>query len=243
MRKLITVIMIVIMLTGCSFAPAVHQQEILTSPPASEQSSNVSTDAIQEINPVPPQPPAKKAPNAPEQPAVVLELPADKYPDTAAHIAEAIAAGKSPVCTIDREGADHNREQSLAGIDTKKGYDRDEWPMAMCEEGGEGADIAYVKPADNRGAGSWVGNQLDDYPDGTRIMFKVTSDSKKVVQAAKSDSLESTPTLEPTPATPITEVYYENFTAVRAAGANPIHTGDPGYSSKLDRDGDGVGCE
>ncbi|WP_101847487.1 GmrSD restriction endonuclease domain-containing protein [Zhihengliuella sp. ISTPL4] len=38
-------------------------------------------------------------------------------------------------------------------------------------------------------------------------------------------------------------VYYENCTAVRAAGAAPIHTGDPGYSRKLDRDGDGVACE
>nr|BFF22658.1 hypothetical protein GCM10025732_06230 [Glycomyces mayteni] len=38
-------------------------------------------------------------------------------------------------------------------------------------------------------------------------------------------------------------VYYENCDAVRAAGADPIHRGDPGYRSGLDRDGDGVGCE
>jgi hypothetical protein len=37
--------------------------------------------------------------------------------------------------------------------------------------------------------------------------------------------------------------YYQNCAAVRAAGAAPIHVGDPGYSRKLDRDGDGVGCE
>ncbi|MBD5788373.1 excalibur calcium-binding domain-containing protein [Cellulosimicrobium terreum] len=30
---------------------------------------------------------------------------------------------------------------------------------------------------------------------------------------------------------------------MRAAGADPILAGDPGYSRKLDRDGDGVGCE
>jgi outer membrane biosynthesis protein TonB len=42
---------------------------------------------------------------------------------------------------------------------------------------------------------------------------------------------------------PKQSVYYENCDAVRAAGADPIHTGDPGYSRKLDRDGDGVGCE
>lgn len=38
-------------------------------------------------------------------------------------------------------------------------------------------------------------------------------------------------------------VYYQNCSAVRAAGAAPICTGDPGYSRKLDRDGDGIGCE
>ena len=40
-----------------------------------------------------------------------------------------------------------------------------------------------------------------------------------------------------------TAVVYANCAAVRAAGAAPIHVGQPGYSSKLDRDGDGVGCE
>ena len=40
-----------------------------------------------------------------------------------------------------------------------------------------------------------------------------------------------------------TDVYYENCDAVRAAGADPIRRGDPGYRPGLDRDGDGVGCE
>lgn len=38
-------------------------------------------------------------------------------------------------------------------------------------------------------------------------------------------------------------VYYKNCTAVRDAGAAPIHAGEPGYARHLDRDGDGVGCE
>ncbi|MGW6570019.1 excalibur calcium-binding domain-containing protein [Streptomyces sp. NPDC054975] len=38
-------------------------------------------------------------------------------------------------------------------------------------------------------------------------------------------------------------VSYKNCTAVRAAGADPIRRGDPGYGRHLDRDGDGVGCE
>ena len=38
-------------------------------------------------------------------------------------------------------------------------------------------------------------------------------------------------------------VFYENCTAVREAGADPIRRGDPGYSTDLDRDQDGIACE
>lgn len=50
---------------------------------------------------------------------------------------------------------------------------------------------------------------------------------------------EQAPPVEPVPAS----TYYENCDAVRAAGAAPISAGQPGYSRKLDRDGDGVACE
>ena len=39
------------------------------------------------------------------------------------------------------------------------------------------------------------------------------------------------------------DVQYANCTEARAAGAAPVRRGDPGYSPKLDRDGDGIGCE
>jgi hypothetical protein len=38
-------------------------------------------------------------------------------------------------------------------------------------------------------------------------------------------------------------VYYANCTAARAAGVTPLHRGDPGYRSGLDRDDDGIACE
>lgn len=40
-----------------------------------------------------------------------------------------------------------------------------------------------------------------------------------------------------------TSVTYKNCTEVKAAGKAPLRKGDAGYSSKLDRDGDGVACE
>lgn len=50
------------------------------------------------------------------------------------------------------------------------------------------------------------------------------------------------PPTEPPPTAP-PSVYYANCSEVRAAGAAPIYRGQPGYSDRLDRDGDGVACE
>ncbi|MGG0185593.1 excalibur calcium-binding domain-containing protein [Bacillus rhizoplanae] len=46
-----------------------------------------------------------------------------------------------------------------------------------------------------------------------------------------------------TPAQSSGNVYYKNCSEVRAAGKAPLHAGDPGYSHKLDKDGDGIACE
>ena len=103
----------------------------------------------------------------------VVQFPKERYPETGSHIQEAIRKGHSDVCTIDRNGADARRQESLKGIPTKPGFDRDEWPMAVCLEGGKGASVQYVSPSDNRGAGSWVGHQISRFPDGKRILFIV----------------------------------------------------------------------
>ncbi|MUL83497.1 MULTISPECIES: excalibur calcium-binding domain-containing protein [unclassified Mycolicibacterium] len=44
-------------------------------------------------------------------------------------------------------------------------------------------------------------------------------------------------------ATAAADPYYKNCAAARQAGAAPIHQGEPGYASHLDRDGDGIACE
>ena len=105
--------------------------------------------------------------------AQVIEFPSNKYPETAAHIKDAIASGKTDICTIDRGGAAERRKQSLANVPTKKGYDRDEYPMDLCREGGKGADIRHIKPDDNRGAGSYIGNKVEKLPDGAQVKIVV----------------------------------------------------------------------
>jgi hypothetical protein len=46
----------------------------------------------------------------------------------------------------------------------------------------------------------------------------------------------------PAPA-PAAGAFYANCTAARAAGVTPLHRGEPGYSTKLDRVHDGIACE
>lgn len=68
----------------------------------------------------------------------------------------------------------------------------------------------------------------------------------QVAPAAAAPVPTSAPPPPPAPVAtqaPAPAAFYANCDAVRAAGAAPIRTGDPGYSRKLDRDGDGVACE
>ena len=51
------------------------------------------------------------------------------------------------------------------------------------------------------------------------------------------------PAAVPTTVTTADEVSYANCDQVRAAGKAPLRKGDPGYSTQLDRDGDGVACD
>ena len=55
-----------------------------------------------------------------------LEFPSSRYPETGTHIKDTIAAGHSVICTIDRDETEENRKESLKGVPTKKGNDRDE---------------------------------------------------------------------------------------------------------------------
>jgi uncharacterized protein YraI len=66
--------------------------------------------------------------------------------------------------------------------------------------------------------------------------------SRSLTKAVTQSAPLATPQTRATPAAP-GNVYYANCAAVRAAGANPIQRGAPGYRSGLDRDNDGQACE
>lgn len=103
---------------------------------------------------------------------VVVNLSYQKYPHILTHAWDAIDKGKPRQLHIDRGDADLHRSESLKGIPTKHGYDRDEFPPAMSSEGGTGADVRYVKSAENRGSGEVVGHALSKYPDGTCFEYE-----------------------------------------------------------------------
>lgn len=142
-----------------------------------EVTNDVTNEITPEIDnglPTDGMPPDDHVPSYPsdDDPVQVL-LPSNKYPETAQHIEEAIQNGQPELLHIDRGAADSNRAESLAGYPTIPGFDRDEYPMAFTQEGGQGADIKYINPSDNRGAGSVIGRQLRGFPDGTPFVIQI----------------------------------------------------------------------
>ena len=96
-----------------------------------------------------------------------------RFPESAKHIEDAVASGKPNTLTINRGGAAANRRDSLRGVQTKPGLDRDEFPPAMFQEGGKGASVRHINRADNRGSGACIGAQCRGLPDGLRVRIDV----------------------------------------------------------------------
>ena len=74
-----------------------------------------------------------------------------------------------------------------------------------------------------------------------------TAESEPVVEEPIVEPTEE-PAEEPAPPAPAPKpapapVHFTSCKQAREAGAAPLYRGDPGYSSNLDRDNDGVACE
>ncbi|WP_223879949.1 thermonuclease family protein [Paenibacillus spiritus] len=66
---------------------------------------------------------------------------------------------------------------------------------------------------------------------------------KQTAAPGKADSSRPSAADRSPSASSARTVTYANCDAVRAAGAAPLRRGEPGYSRRLDRDGDGVACQ
>lgn len=103
---------------------------------------------------------------------VVVDLNNYKHRHILDHVFDARRSGQPRVLHIRRYEAAANRRASLRGIPTKPGYDRDEYPPAMSDEGGKGADVRYVLSGENRSAGRLMGRQLAPYCNEQRFIFE-----------------------------------------------------------------------
>lgn len=109
--------------------------------------------------------------HGPEYYVVIVD--SRKYPQTAEHIKMSQTMGFPEFVTLGRADVADRRKASLADVKASPIYDRDEWPMAVFEEGGQGANVAYIEGRDNRGAGSSIGWQMRGFPDGSRVRVRV----------------------------------------------------------------------
>jgi hypothetical protein len=106
--------------------------------------------------------------------ATTIDFSIDRFGEAAEHIRDAQAAGQPDVVTIDRAGADANREASTGGLQTVPGKQLDEYPPAMFREGGAGASVRPINPSENMSAGAYLGNMLRGFPNGARVRIRVT---------------------------------------------------------------------
>ncbi len=135
-------------------------------------------------------PSATAAPANPEagcsKPSGVQQIgfSATKYPNILRHFLRAVRSGWPTILVVDRRGTDSRRDRVLAGVATKAGYDRDEYPPAMGRgRGSEGltrgvnptgwmASVMYVPSSENRSHGSVMGIKLRGFCSGTRFSYR-----------------------------------------------------------------------
>ena len=105
-------------------------------------------------------------------------------------------------------------------------------------------DAATWLPANKSFRCSYVARQIGVKAESVAPQEDVSQGSSSQ-DGSSGEQSESSTVVEP--AAPSdgdsSDVYYKNCAAVRAAGKAPLYKGQPGYSTKLDRDGDGVACE
>lgn len=106
-----------------------------------------------------------------------------------------------------------------------------------------GKDAAAANPAPKVTVTATVTETADPEPVPTvtetqKVKVKVTVTARANTDSGTSGGSSTTGGSDDS-----SSVYYANCSEARAAGAAPIHCGEPGYASRLDRDGDGIGCD
>jgi hypothetical protein len=105
---------------------------------------------------------------------------------------------------------------------------------AIGQDNGPGQVDATDHPATTTGPTSPPASSTSPAPPGS-----TTTGASSTASAASAMPLPSAGG----PASPSVVVFYATCADAKAAGAAPLHAGQPGYRSELDHDHDGVACE
>ena len=165
------------------------------------------------------------------------ELDACGGPEAREHLAALLAAG---TFTLTEGGDGEDRDQ----YDRLLRYVTDGTSDPVVFDAGrsmltDGYAIARYDSRDGYGR-HWLEDDYLAADDGSPALTLPCGNVPVNVAAAEPQP-QPQPEAEPQPVAD--DVYYENCDAVRAAGADPITAGDPGWQQRFDRDNDGVGCE
>jgi hypothetical protein len=112
-----------------------------------------------------------------QTPRKTIDIPKSRFPAAYEHIIDSQISGRPAMVQVQRTGAVGRRAAALRGVPRVRGTDRDEYPPAITAQGGAGSTIRHIPPADNRGAGAYLGNQLRDVRDGEWIVIRPVNDT------------------------------------------------------------------
>ncbi len=107
---------------------------------------------------------------------------ATKYRNIRRHFLEALRSGWPATLVLKRSGASERRDRLLAGVSTRKGYDRDEYPPAVGRGVGAGlmrgvnpvgwmASVMLIPSGENRSHGAVMGAKLRGLCSGTKFRY------------------------------------------------------------------------
>jgi len=130
-----------------------------------------------------------------ERPSVVFDQ--QRHPESVRHIDDAVDAGHPSTLTMDRANAPSNRRAATNGIETRPGFDRDEFPFAATSQGGADSSVRHIPSSDNRSSGGCFGQQCSSIPDFTDFDVKVKRSNGEITPPGNIHNLINQAPVEP----------------------------------------------
>ena len=114
-----------------------------------------------------------------------------------------------------------------------------------CNLGSKGAESNRAKTTATATQAPVVNKTTEAAPEKKTEVAETTATSEPAPRSERAEQSEKKTKSKETKSNSSGKgkAHYKNCEEAKEAGAAPLHKGDPGYSPKLDRDGDGIACE